>query len=71
MLQAAVTSLETAEIGVQQQLLYIERIAEPRTPDWPQYPYRLLDTLLVLVTALLIYGTGRIFYSIIKEHVSA
>jgi capsular polysaccharide transport system permease protein len=71
MLQAAVTSLEAAEVGVQQQLLYIERIAEPRIPDWPQNPYRLLDMLLTLVTALLIYGIGRIFYSIIKEHVSA
>jgi capsular polysaccharide transport system permease protein len=70
-MQAAVTSLEAAEVGVQQQLLYIERIAEPRIPDWPQNPYRLLDMLLTLVTALLIYGIGRIFYSIIKEHVSA
>jgi capsular polysaccharide transport system permease protein len=54
MLQAAVSSYETAEVNVQQQLLFIQRIAEPRAPDWPQYPYRILNTLLAFVTALLI-----------------
>ena len=71
MLQAAVASLETAEVSVQLQQLYIERIAEPRPPDWPQYPYRLLDISLAFITALLIYGTGRILNSIVREHISA
>ena len=71
MLQAAVASLEGAEVSIQQQLLYIQRIAEPNAPDWPQYPYRLLDALLALITALLIYGTGKILYSMVREHVSA
>lgn len=68
MLHAAVAALGTAEVNVQQQLLYVARIAVPRVPDWPQYPYRFLYTMLVFVTALLIYGIARILGSIVREH---
>jgi capsular polysaccharide transport system permease protein len=71
MLQAAVSSLETAEVNVQEQMLYVARIAEPNVPDWPQYPYRVVDILLVFVTALLIYGVGRILGSVVREHMLA
>jgi capsular polysaccharide transport system permease protein len=70
MLQAAVAAQEQAEVLLQQQMLYVDRIAEPLAADWPWYPYRLLDTLLTFVTALLIYGTGRMLNTAVREHIA-
>lgn len=71
MLQAAVTALEAAEVKVQQQQLYIETVAEPNRPDFPQYPYRGIDAFLVFVTSLLVFGCGKMMFTAIREHTSA
>jgi capsular polysaccharide transport system permease protein len=68
MLQAAISSLEAAEINVQNQLLYLERISEPLAPDWPQYPYRIADTALVFVTVLSLYIIGKIMVTATMDH---
>ena len=70
MLQTSVSALETAEVTVQQQQLYIERVAAPNIPDRALYPYKLLDTLIAVITFLLIYAIGRLMVSVAKEHVS-
>jgi capsular polysaccharide transport system permease protein len=70
LVQAAITTLNSTEVAVAQQRLYVERVAEPSTPDIPWYPYRTeIDSLLVLITAWLIYGIGRILIAAIREHV--
>ena len=68
MLQIAVTSLESAEVTMQQQQLYIERIAEPNLQDRALYPQRIIDTLVVAITCLIIYGLGRLIYVTVIEH---
>jgi capsular polysaccharide transport system permease protein len=70
MLQSAVTSLEASEATVQQQQLYLERVAQPNLPDRPQYPYRLLDILITAITSLLVYGIGRMFTTAVLEHIA-
>jgi capsular polysaccharide transport system permease protein len=69
MLQSAVTSLEAAEATVQQQQIYLAPVAVPRLPDRPLYPLRIADTLIVIITSLLIYGIGRVGNAAIREHV--
>lgn len=70
LVQAAVSTLNSIEIAVAQQRLYVERVAEPSTPDFPFYPYRTeIDSFLVFITALLVYGIGRILVSAITEHI--
>jgi capsular polysaccharide transport system permease protein len=70
LVQAAVSTLNSIELAVAQQRLYVERVAEPSMPDLPFYPYRTeIDSFLVFFTALLIYGIGRILVAAIKEHV--
>jgi capsular polysaccharide transport system permease protein len=64
MLQAAVSGLENAEVAAIQQTLYLQRISEP------SIFYRIINPLLIFITALLIYGTGRMVNSTIREHLS-
>jgi capsular polysaccharide transport system permease protein len=70
MLQAAVSSLETSEASMQQQQLYLEEVSGPNRPDRAQYPYRILDILLTFFTACLLYLFGRIFNTVIREHLA-
>jgi capsular polysaccharide transport system permease protein len=70
LVQAAISTLNSTQVAVSQQRLYVERVAEPSKPDIPWYPYRTeIDSLLVLITAGLIYGIGRILVAAIREHV--
>ena len=71
LLQTAVGYLDSTAIAVAQQRLYLERIAEPHLADIPQYPYRILDSFLVFVSALLVYAIGRTLTTAVKEHVLA
>jgi capsular polysaccharide transport system permease protein len=67
---AAINTLTSTEVAVAQQRLYVERVAEPSTPDTPFYPYRTeINSFLVFITAVVIYGIGRTMVAAIKEHV--
>jgi capsular polysaccharide transport system permease protein len=70
MLQAAVSGLENAEVSAIQQTLYLQRVSEPSTPDSQTISYRIVNPLLIFITALLIYGTGRMVVSTVREHLS-
>jgi len=70
LVMAGISTLNSIEVAVAQQRLYVERVAEPSMPDFPFYPYRTeIDSFLVFITALLVYGIGRILVTAIKEHV--
>ena len=68
---SATQSLETARLEAQRQHLYIEHISEPNLSDYPLYPKRLLDFIVVLVTCLLIYGIAWLLIAGIREHGAA
>ena len=68
MLQAAVASLQAAEASVQQQQLYLEHVADPNRPDLAQYPQRLLNVVVVLLTSLILYGIGRMLVGAVMAH---
>jgi capsular polysaccharide transport system permease protein len=70
MLQTAVTTLEGAEATVQQQEMYVERVAEANLPDIAFYPfpYGLLDFLLVAMTTFFVYVIGKVLVRAVLEH---
>jgi capsular polysaccharide transport system permease protein len=69
MLQSAVTALESAEATVQQQQLYLSRVAEPSTPDAPYFPFRHpIEILVFTVSVLMIYGIGKMIQGAVAEH---
>lgn len=67
-LEAAVTSLEQAEVEAQKQQLYLEPISRPNLPDAPQEPHRVRDILGVLVLALVVWGVLSILIAGVREH---
>ena len=70
LVQAAINTLNATETTVAQQRLYVERVSEPSLPDTLYYPYRAeLYSFIVIITALMIYGIGRMLFAAIMEHV--
>ena len=67
-LASASISLETARQTANRQQLYLEEIVAPKVPDYPIYPRRILNTLLVLMVSLLIYGIGWLVSASVREH---
>jgi capsular polysaccharide transport system permease protein len=52
---ATVRSLEVARTDAQRQQIYLERIAEPQVPDYPDRPWRLFSILMVAVISFMFY----------------
>ena len=67
-LASASLSLETARQTANRQQLYLEEIVAPKVPDYAIYPKRILDTILVLMVSLLIYGIGWLISASVREH---
>ena len=68
LLEAAVTSLEQANITAQKQELYLETISQPNTPDAAQEPKRFQNILATILVALVVWGVLSIVISGVKEH---
>ena len=50
---SALTLLETARLDAERQSAYLERVVNPRAPDQPRYPFRLLWPAVTLLAGLL------------------
>lgn len=67
-LSAALVSLEAAKSEAAKKHIYIERIVEPNTPDYPQYPKRLKGIFATLAAGLLAWGILSLLTVSIREH---
>ncbi|CAN5331659.1 capsule polysaccharide transporter [soil metagenome] len=64
----ATGALLVAQQDARRQKLYLERIVEPTVPQEALEPKRWLSILVVLASALLIYGVGWLLYAGMREH---
>lgn len=67
-LASARTALDTAQFEERSQRLYLERVVTPNLPADPSQPRRWLSILTVLVTLLIVYGTGALVVAGLREH---
>ncbi len=67
-LGSALAALEQARAEVQRQQLYLERIAQPSTPDEAIYPRRFLNTLAATGVLLIIYAVIKMLVLGVLEH---
>ncbi len=65
---SALTSLEAARIDAQRQQLYLERVVEPRVPDYPRQPQRLLSILIAFGCCLAVYSILRALLANARSH---
>lgn len=56
---SAQAALDIARVDSERQKLFIERISSPSKPDYPKYPYRMLDTLGLFALTSLLFAVGR------------
>lgn len=68
---SATTALIAAEQEARRQKLYLERIVAPSLPETPAEPRRWLSILIVLASALLVYGLGWLVWAGVNEHKQA
>lgn len=67
-LASARTALDTAQFEERSQRLYLEQVVTPNLPADPSQPRRWLSILTVLVTLLIVYGTGALVVAGLREH---
>jgi capsular polysaccharide transport system permease protein len=70
-LAAAVTRAESARNDARRQLLYLERIVEPRIADYSMEPRRLRNILITGAVALIFFFVGWLLIAGIREHAAA
>ncbi len=66
--ETALAALEAARTEAVRQQLYLERVVDPRVPDYPAYPKRLLWSVLVVVTSLATFAILRAFIGNLRAH---
>ena len=69
-LEAAVTHIIQARQDAEQQQYYLQTIAEPNLPDWPQYPRRLLSVLFAAIICFCVHRSLSTVLRSIMEHQS-
>jgi len=67
-LTIAATTLSAAKQQADRQQLYLEEISKPDLPDYPTYPHRIIDVLIVFASCLGIYLMGKLIISGAREH---
>jgi capsular polysaccharide transport system permease protein len=67
-LGAAMASLEAARIEAQRQQLYLDRIVQPNTPDYPLEPRRIRSVIVVLIAGLVAWGVLSLLIASVREH---
>ena len=67
-LASALISLETARNEAQRQQLYLERLVQPNTPDYPVEPRRIRSVIMVFVLGLLAWGILSLLVASVREH---
>lgn len=67
-LAEATASLVAAQQDARRQRLYLDRVVNPNLPDKAAEPRRILNTLAVFMSFLLLYGVGWLIWTGVKEH---
>jgi capsular polysaccharide transport system permease protein len=67
-LSDALGFLETSRNEAQRKELYLKRIVEPDTPDFPMYPTRIRNVLGTLLLGLVLWGILALFVAGVREH---
>lgn len=65
---SALASLEAARIEAKRDQRYLASFVQPSLPEHAAYPLRLLNTILVLAAALVMWGISALLYAAIKDH---
>lgn len=68
MLASAMSTLEQARNDAIRKQVYLERIVQSGTPDYPMEPRRLRNIGAILLLGLILYGILSIFLAGVKEH---
>ncbi len=68
--QAALATLEVAKRDAERQKLFLEQVVQPRAPDWPRYPRRVLLIGTVLMFNILLVLIGRALLRDTRTHAS-
>lgn len=68
--QSALATLEVAKRDAERQKLFLEQVVQPRAPDWPRYPRRLLLVCVVLVFNVFLVLMGRALLRDTRTHAS-
>lgn len=66
---SAQTLLDATRIEGERQRLFLERISSPGLTDYPLYPYRLINTLLIFLACWLLFAIGRLLQADTRAHV--
>ncbi|WP_235965061.1 hypothetical protein [Caenimonas soli] len=64
----ALSGLEQARNEARRQQVYLERVAQPSTPDYPAAPRRIRAVLTTLALGLLAWGIAALVVSSVNEH---
>ena len=67
-LGAAMALLESARNEAQRQQLYLDRIVQPNTPDYPLEPRRIRSVIVVLVAGFVAWGVLSLLIASVREH---
>lgn len=67
-LVAAMTAVEVARIESQKQQIYLERVSEPSSPDYPTYPLRIVWFLVAFVVCYMTYRIWRTISADTMQH---
>ncbi|MBB3859417.1 capsular polysaccharide transport system permease protein [Novosphingobium hassiacum] len=67
-LAAAMASLQDAQNEARRKQAYVERLAEPNTPDAALEPHRLRGILTTIMMCLVVWGVAAMLIAGVKEH---
>lgn len=62
-----VTSLEAAKQQANQQMVYVDEVAQPNAADWPEYPRNILVLIITFLSTLGLYIMGRLLVAGAQE----
>lgn len=66
-LASNVASLEAAKQQANQQMIYVDEVAQPNAPDWPEYPRNLIILTIVFISTLGLYIMGKLLIASAQE----
>lgn len=67
-LTSAIASLEDARNEALRQQVFLLRVAEPHSPEWPLYPKATFNTLTIFVSLTVLFGIGWMLVVSAREH---
>lgn len=67
---SAQNALDVARVEAERQRLFIERISQPASPDYPKYPYRISWTLAIFALTSILFSIGRRIVTDTRSHAS-